>query len=61
MEQKAAIKNINNNNVQVFYADCCCLHNQILFDKFYNLLPDFRKKLVDNYVFQKDKVLSVGA
>lgn len=49
------------NNIYIAHADCSVFSDSCLFDKWYSKLPNFRKEKVDNFVFDKDKFLSLGA
>lgn len=43
-----------------YYSDTSSLRDQSAYSRYYNGLPDFRKQKADRFVFEKDRLLSVG-
>lgn len=48
-------------NTKVYIFDVTPLKNETMFQKFYSLMPDYRKNKIDRFTQEKDKILSLGA
>lgn len=64
MDQNNKEKNLISktlDRVVVYYYNCSTLKNKQLYDLLYGNLPEAKKHIVDQFKFEKDKFLSIGA